>query len=171
MPTSIIKASLTLTAAFLILTASAWAEPHDTLDRYFWARVVHVADGDTIEVVKQGDKLEMVKVRLYGLDAPEDGQAFGKRAGRELKRLVHKKIVMVEVMQKRDKYGRVVGIVRTQAGVDVGRELAKAGYMWVDSRFCKPSRVCRGYWVAVREAQRDKLGLWKELAMPPWKWR
>ena len=130
-----------------------------------------MAGGNTSEVVKRGDDLEMIRVRLYGLDAPEGGQAYCKRAGRELKKLVHKKIVMVEVMQKRDRYGRVVGIVRTQDGLDVGRELAKAGLMWVDPRFCRPSRVCRGYWAAVRGAQREKAGLWKEQAVPPWEWR
>ena len=43
-------------------------------------KVVHVADGDTITVLKDGN--EQVKVRLYGIDCPEKGQAFGTRANR-----------------------------------------------------------------------------------------
>jgi Micrococcal nuclease (thermonuclease) homologs len=68
----------------LIMAAPAWANPSDDPNRFFWARVVHVADGDTIEVVKQGDKLKMLKVRLYGVDAPEDGQAYGKKIFKHL---------------------------------------------------------------------------------------
>jgi micrococcal nuclease len=53
------------------LTAHAWM-----------AKVVSVTDGDTIKVynAEQGQ----VKVRLYGIDTPEKGQAFGKAAGKHL---------------------------------------------------------------------------------------
>lgn len=40
-------------------------------------KVVHVADGDTITVLKSGKK---VKVRLYGIDTPEKAQWYGQNA-------------------------------------------------------------------------------------------
>ena len=44
-----------------------------------WAwtgKVVGIADGDTITVLRDGH--DHVKIRLYGIDAPESGQPFGK---------------------------------------------------------------------------------------------
>jgi endonuclease YncB( thermonuclease family) len=58
----------------LILTSSlpSWSQ-HTT-----WiVKVVDVSDGDTITVMHDG-KAE--KIRLYGIDCPEKGRAFGKKA-------------------------------------------------------------------------------------------
>ena len=41
----------------------------------FSGRVVHVADGDTITVLRPGNVEE--KIRLAEIDCPESGQAFG----------------------------------------------------------------------------------------------
>ena len=43
----------------------------------FSGRVVGISDGDTISVM-HGGRAE--KIRLYGINAPEKGQAFGNRA-------------------------------------------------------------------------------------------
>ena len=43
----------------------------------FSGRVVGVSDGDTISVMRWS---RAEKIRLYGIDAPEKGQAFGNRA-------------------------------------------------------------------------------------------
>lgn len=40
-------------------------------------KVVHVADGDTITVLRDGKK---VKIRLYGIDTPEKAQWYGQNA-------------------------------------------------------------------------------------------
>ena len=40
-------------------------------------KVVHVADGDTITVQRDGKR---VKVRLYGIDTPEKAQWYGQKA-------------------------------------------------------------------------------------------
>lgn len=42
------------------------------------AKVVGVSDGDTITVLTKDNR--EIKVRLYGVDAPESGQAYGTRA-------------------------------------------------------------------------------------------
>jgi micrococcal nuclease len=53
------------------LTAHAWM-----------AKVVSVTDGDTIKVfnAEQGQ----VKIRMYGIDTPEEAQPYGKAAGKYL---------------------------------------------------------------------------------------
>ncbi len=62
--------SLTLTLLIFMFSLSASAEG-------FTGQVVRVVDGDTIEVMHLG-KAE--RVRLHGVDCPEMGQPFGKRA-------------------------------------------------------------------------------------------
>ena len=160
---------LLLIPVFLFLATPAWAVE---VGERFQARVVEVKDGDTIVVVRGNDTLDLITIRLYGIDAPEDGQPYGKQAARALRKMVGKKVVEVEVMQKRDRYKRVVGVVRHK-GEDVGRKLLADGWAWVDYRHCKPSRLCRGYWVEVRRAQqKGSEGLWKSaLSVPPWEWR
>jgi endonuclease YncB( thermonuclease family) len=41
------------------------------------AKVVSVADSDTITVIRDG---RQVKIRLYGIDTPENGQDNGQKA-------------------------------------------------------------------------------------------
>ena len=43
----------------------------------FTGKVVGIADGDTISVLREG---KAVKVRLHGVDTPEKAQAFGTQA-------------------------------------------------------------------------------------------
>ncbi len=57
--------------------------------------VVGVTDGDTIKVM--GSHNKQVKIRLYGIDTPEKGQAFGKKAKQFTSGMVFGKVVEVEV--------------------------------------------------------------------------
>src|SRR3990172_3719128 len=72
--------------------------------RDFSGRVVGIADGDTLSVMHDG---HAVKVRLYGIDAPEKGQAFGNRSKQFVSALAFEKEVRVEV-KGRDRYGRTI---------------------------------------------------------------
>jgi micrococcal nuclease len=53
-------------------------------------RVVSVADGDTITVLKDEAK---VKIRLAGIDAPESQQAYGQASKKHLSDLVYERDV------------------------------------------------------------------------------
>ncbi len=44
-------------------------------------RIVRVLDGDTVEILGEGNQLK--RVRLAGIDAPEKNQPFGQRSRRE----------------------------------------------------------------------------------------
>ena len=73
-----------------------------------WAwtgKVVGIADGDTITVLRDGH--DQVKIRLYGIDASESGQPFGKASKQNLSSMVHGQSVQVKVMDT-DRYGRTV---------------------------------------------------------------
>ncbi len=52
----------------------------------FQAKVIHIADGDTITVLNETN--EQVKIRLKGIDCPEKSQAFGNQAKLFTKELV-----------------------------------------------------------------------------------
>jgi len=70
----------------------------------FTGKVVGATDGGTISVVRAG---RAVKVRLLGIDCPEGGQDFGRRAKQFMSGLVFGKIVRVDA-QDTDRYGRLV---------------------------------------------------------------
>src|SRR4051794_5473076 len=59
----------------------------------FSARVVGISDGDTLTVLTAEKRI--VKVRLYGVDAPETGQDFGSRAKQAASDLAFGKTVTI----------------------------------------------------------------------------
>ena len=107
-----------------------------------WAwsgKVVGVADGDTITVLR--DK-EQVRIRLYGIDTPERGQAFGKKAKQFTSRMVFGKVVEVHQMDT-DRYGRTVALVSVDKQL-LNKELVKAGLAWVYDRYCSEP-ICESW--------------------------
>lgn len=73
----------------------------------FTGPVVSVLDGDTIEVLHD---THPERVRLSGIDCPEKGQAFGKRAKQAASALVFGKEVTL-LTHGQDKYGRTLADV------------------------------------------------------------
>ena len=111
-----------LSLVLILLPSFSWA---------FSGKVVGVADGDTITVLR--DK-EQVRIRLYGIDTPERGQPFSKRAKQFTSKLVLRKVVEVKVMDT-DRYGRTVALVAVNKRI-LNEELLKAGYAWVYYQNC-----------------------------------
>ena len=70
----------------------------------FTGPVVSVLDGDTIEVLHN---THPERVRLSGIDCPEKGQAFGKRAKQAASAFVFGKDVILQT-HGQDKYGRTL---------------------------------------------------------------
>lgn len=143
------------------------------------AQVLSVHDGDTITVtrLKGGDKTQKkIKVRLYGVDAPELKQPAGKESALWLqKRLPAETMVNVKPVS-RDRYRRTVGIVSVtggggERGETINAELVNTGNAWVYSQFCK-RKECREWMRQEMKAREARLGLWagsEQLA--PWLWR
>ena len=143
-------------AVFLVLTlcsAQAWA---------FLARVVAVHDGDTITVD------DGVRVRLFGIDAPELAQEGGRESRRYLAELVlHQRVELT--VKDTDQYGRGVAQVRLEDGRDVNALMVQAGHAWVYRKFCRP---CYGMRMDETAAKWKGLGLWAQSRpVPPWVWR
>jgi micrococcal nuclease len=103
----------------LLFTSPLYAEE-------FTGKVVGVSDGDTIKVMYLG---RAERVRLYGIDCPEKGQAFGNRAKQLTSQTVFGKNVMVKT-HGCDRYGRILGDVFLPDGRSLNQELVRAGYAW-----------------------------------------
>jgi endonuclease YncB( thermonuclease family) len=133
-------------------------------------KVVAVADGDTITVLDA--KNTQHKIRLQGIDAPENAQAYGKRSKQSLHQLIHGIQVDVE-FQKKDKYGRTVGKV-LHNGTDVCLAQIKLGMAWHYKQYEseQPKEDREIYSHAELSARSQAIGLWKDKhPAPPWEFR
>ena len=108
----------------ILQTAMGWA---------WTGRVVGIVDGDTITALRHG--CDQVKIRLYGIDAPESGQPFGKASKRYLSSMVLGQSVEVEVMDT-DRYGRTVARIFAD-GDDVNAAQLRSGHAWLYKQYCK----------------------------------
>ena len=72
-------------------------------------RVVRVVDGDTYDVLAGG---VVYRVRLLGVDAPEQDQPFGHQAADSVARLLGTKRKVLLTRQGADLYGRTLASVR-----------------------------------------------------------
>jgi endonuclease YncB( thermonuclease family) len=133
-------------------------------------RVVGVSDGDTITLLDSSKTQH--KIRLQGIDAPEAKQAFGQASKRHLSNLVFNRDVTAEC-GKTDKYKRQV-CVMTVSGQDANLAQVKAGMAWWYRAYAKeqiPEHRAQ-YQGAEMDAQRQRLGLWRDAEpVPPWEWR
>ena len=135
--------------------------------------VRHVYDGDTALVISRN--AGKVKVRLYGIDAPETdkpgkpGQPVGSQAKRMLMYKILGRTVNVEVRDK-DQYGRVVGVVR-QGGRDVNAEMVREGMAWAYRQYLHGAYASE--YIALEEnARRHRIGIWRQgNPQPPWVFR
>jgi micrococcal nuclease len=160
----------------LLSSFPAWAkEPIRSLSGI----VVKVADGGTITVNSEGTK---VKVRLYGIDAPETekgnrrtggvrkpGQPYGEEALRALSDKVMGKQVRLDVMDI-DEYKRAVCIVNLGER-NINLEMVVEGWAWAYRQYLDRP-YASGYIRAEEQARAARRGLWVQSnPQPPWEFR
>ncbi|MFV9876198.1 MAG: thermonuclease family protein [Rickettsiales endosymbiont of Dermacentor nuttalli] len=99
---------------------------------------VKVVDGDTI-------KIDNIRIRLYGIDAPERHQVCynkktqkpyncGLTAKQELKHIIQGKKVSCH-KKSIDKYNRIIAICYVDDSIDIARELVKKGLALAYTKF------------------------------------
>lgn len=132
------------------------------------ARIVAVSDGDTVTVESETGS-ERIRIRLYGIDAPEKRQPNGESARRFVFRFLYQVVEIEPQGKKPDRYGRTIGIVYLPDGKSLQAALLRAGLAWVWPWYC---REC-GEWEALQEEARIAgRGLWADpKPIPPWEWR
>lgn len=148
-------------AALLLLTAPALAG--DIVGR------ASVIDGDTISI-------HGTRIRLDGVDAPESWQTChdaggklyrcGARAAEALDELLAASRPTRCRQMDTDRYGRVVAICWTNAGVEVNAAMVLAGQAldW-------PKYSRNRYQPQQAEAKRHKRGIWSGTFILPWEAR
>jgi endonuclease YncB( thermonuclease family) len=115
-PTPIIQSTATL-----LPTDTSTAVP----DREI-AFVMRVIDGDTIEVILDG---ESYNLRYIGIDAPEMGMPFAQEAAAANQSLVESQIVELERdVSETDQHGRLLRYVYLNDEVLVNAELVRLGF-------------------------------------------
>lgn len=121
-------------------------------------RCVTVIDGDNIDVMIGS---AVVRVRLFGIDAPELEQAFGQQARASLSGAILGKDVVVEIPSS---YNGELGLV-SYNGKDINGGLVRIGLAWCD-------RSNGTYSQLQEEARYAKRGLWSNPnPIPPWDFR
>lgn len=148
--------------------------------RTFEGTVVKISDGDTINV--QDSMGTKVKVRLYGVDAPETdksnkrtgriskpGQPYGDEAWKALDAKVYRKRVKVDVMDI-DRYKRAVSVVWLD-GRNINKEMVAEGWAWAYRQYL--DRPYASEYISLEEQARSRrLGLWQQSnPQPPWEFR
>jgi len=145
----------TIILLYVAATAHAWT-----------GKVLEVSSGDSITVLHDG---RQVKVRLYGIAAPEKSQPYWQKAKNMTSAFVAGKIVDVSIFDT-NRYGFSVGLV-TVGGKNINRTLIETGYAWVYDAYCGQS-FCSDWQGLELQARAAKLGLWRDSSpTPPWLWR
>lgn len=125
-----------------------------------------VLDGDTI-IFREAGATESLKIRLWGIDAPEKGQAFGAEATRKLARLIEHKSVLLrfhtdakESNEGLDGYQRALATIYRK-GRNINLELVQGGYARHYAYYAAEETA---FAEAERHARAARLGLWADAA-------
>lgn len=142
------------------LGAAAYAEPVRI------SGTATVLDGDTVDI-------GVIRIRLHGIDAPEDSQICEDKYGRDwpcgtastnfLADWIDGKKVECLALE-RDMYGRVIGTCYKD-GIDLNAAMVREGLAWAFTRFSED------YVVEEATAREAQLGIWQANNTPAWEWR
>jgi micrococcal nuclease len=127
-------------------------------------KVVGIADGDTFTMLDNNNK--QVRVRLYGIDAPEKNQDYGQVSKKFLSDLIFNEQVTIKEIES-DQYGRTIAIVMLDSIV-VNEALLNAGLAWHYQQYDN-----NPLWVLLElNAQSQRKGLWAAKdPVAPWSFR
>ncbi len=127
-------------------------------------RVVGVSDGDSITLLTPGNR--QLKVRLDGIDAPEDGQEFSAVSKRTLSSWIAGKTVTLKVSGT-DRYQRTLGTILLE-DQNVNLLMVRAGMAWHFKNYSDDQALD----AAEKAARAEQLGLWSGFRpIAPWDYR
>ncbi len=138
-------------------------------DKYLAATVLRISDGDTF-TVETGFK-DQLRIRVYGIDAPETDQAHGPEATRKLQSIMpvgsKVRLRIIDI----DRYGRAVALVKLPSGAIVEEVMLLTGSAWVYTKYCKIPE-CNAWRDIEERAMLEEKGLWADIdPLEPWEWR
>jgi micrococcal nuclease len=139
------------------------------------AKVLHVLDGDTVEVLLNRVR---VRVRLASIDCPEDGQDWGYTATAGLIKLIGGRTISLEE-HGHDHHGRLLATLylrrsEVEEWLNVNERMVMLGHAWVMRHYyhhLPPDRRSKLNKIE-KWARSKRVGLWGTPdPKPPWKWR
>ena len=125
-----------------------------------------ITDGDTIKIINK-------RIRLHGIDAPENGQlckknskeySCGKIATDALEKKINRNHVRCIVQGRLDRYKRYIGVCFV-GSINLNRWMVRNGHAVAYRRYSKDYIRDENY------AKKNKLGLWSSDFINPEKWR
>jgi len=130
------------------------------------AKIVGVTDGDTLTALDANNT--EAKLRLHGIDAPEDGQAFGAKAKQHASDLAFGKTVEIKIIDT-DRYGRFVATITLPDGTVLNDAMVRDGMAWWYEQYAPKDTILKSY---QETAKKEKRGLWADTEpVAPWDFR
>ncbi|CAH1445416.1 unnamed protein product [Lactuca virosa] len=106
------------------------------------------------------------RIRLRGIDAPENEMPYGKEAKDELVKIIDGKCLKILIFDE-DRYGRFVGDMYCN-GIFVQKLMLKKGLAWHYTAYDKRPELAK--WE--KSARAKRIGLWASSNPEmPWEWR
>jgi endonuclease YncB( thermonuclease family) len=148
--------------SILILFSCNSRNQNENESKLIPGKVVGIVDGDTYDVLLNGN--ETIRIRMEGIDAPEKGMPFYKKAKNYLSELCFGKEVRLEIHET-DDYGRKIAFTYLEDGTELSHEMIKAGLAWHFKKYNNDSDLSE----LETKARALKIGLWADKSpMPPW---
>ena len=103
--------------------------------------VLSVYDGDTLTVLLENGR--KIRVRLYGIDAPEKNQLYGEESHQNLVRLCEGQKALIDLMAA-DRYRRIVAQIYCQ-GINANINQLSQGLAWVYTEYLDDTRIADNF--------------------------
>lgn len=123
-----------------------------------------------------------LKIRLYGIDAPEtekmvrktgivfkEGQPYGEEARKALERKIGGQKMQLDIIAV-DRYRRKVSMVWI-GNRNINQEMVTEGWAWAYRKYLRGAYASE-FIQDEEQARKKRLGLWKQYnPQPPWEFR
>lgn len=128
----------------------------------FEGKVINIISGDTFEL--QTDS-EVLIIRLWGVDSPEEGQYFNEEAKAWLQKEIYGKEIKV-ILKGKDRKGLRLGEVFKRRK-NINEQIISHGLGWAELRYSKAI-----YSSLQKTSRENRTGLW-QMTSPtsPWVYR
>jgi endonuclease YncB( thermonuclease family) len=126
--------------------------------------VIRVKDGDSFLMRSGGLTYE---VRMYGIDAPELKQPYGKQSAKALRKIIQNKNIKL-IKSGSDHYGRLIGKIYIDKAY-INLKMVKHGHAHWYKKYAPKAKDLKA---AEQSAKQSKRGLWLQTnPVLPSKWR